>query len=307
MSRHLPPLTSLRAFEAAARLLSFTKAAAELGVSVGAISHQIKQLEEYFAVELFKRVGRNLTLTAAGRACLPSMRAGFDQIAEAVKRIEAMEATNTVTLNVDAAFAAYWLLPRLRDFRDRYPNIDIEVLSRPLPRDASQKNSDIAIAYGSRNFSNVYVEHLMTEEVIPVVAAEPRKSRPLQKAADLAQFALIHDDTMLRAGFPSWEMWLNAANVHQVDTSRGMRFNSTDLAIQAALDGFGAVLGRSCVISGLIADQRLRPLRTFAYPVSFNYFLLATPAAVEQPHISILRDWLKAQAAAYAAPQRVRA
>lgn len=307
MSRHLPPLTSLRAFEAAARLLSFTKAAAELGVSVGAISHQIKQLEEYFGVELFKRVGRNLSLTTAGRACLPAMRAGFDQIAEAVKRIEAMEAANTVTVNVDTALAAYWLLPRLSDFRERFPNIDIEVLGRPLPRDANQKNSDIAIVYGSRNFSNVYVEHLMTEDVIPVVATEPRKNRAFQKVGDVAQFSLIHDDTMLRAGFPSWEMWLNAANVHQVDTSRGLRFNSTDLAIQAALHGFGALLGRSCLVTGLIAEQKLRPLRSFAYPVSFNYFLLGTPAAVEQPHVSIVRDWLKSQAAAYVAAQRAMA
>ena len=306
MSRRLPPLTSLRAFEAAARLLSFTKAAAELGVSVGAISHQIKQLEEYFAAELFKRVGRNLSLTTAGRASLPLMRAGFDQIAEAVKRIEAMEEANTITISVDAGFAAYWLLPRLRDFRDRYPNIDIEVLNRPLTRDVSQKNSDIAIAYGSRNFSNVYVEHLLTEEVVAVAAAEPKKTRPFLRATDLAQFSLIHDDTMLRAGFPSWEMWLNAANLHQVDTSRGMRFNSSDLAIQATLNGFGALLARSCIVSELIAEQKLVPLRSVVYPVSFNYFLLATPASVEQPHISILRDWLKSQAATYVTEERAR-
>lgn len=306
MSRRLPPLTSLRAFEAAARLLSFTKAAAELGVSVGAVSHQIKQLEEYFAIELFKRVGRSLSLTTAGRACLPLLRAGFDQIAEAVKRIEAMEAANSITISVDAGFATYWLLPRLRDFRERYPNIDIEVLNRPLTRDVSQKNSDIAIAYGSRNFSNVYVEHLLTEEVLAVAVAEPKKTRPFLRATDLVQFPLIHDDTMLRAGFPSWEMWLNAANLHQVDTSRGMRFNSSDLAIQAALNGFGALLARSCIVSGLIAEKKLVPLRSVAYPVSFNYFLLATPASVEQPHISILRDWLKSQAAAYVAEERAR-
>lgn len=303
MSRRLPPLTSLRAFEAAARLLSFTKAAAELGVSVGAVSHQIKQLEEYFAVELFKRVGRNLSLTTAGRACLPLMRSGFDQIAEAVKRIEAMEAASTVTINVDAGLAAYWLMPRLRDFRERYPNIDIEVLSRPLPRDVNQKNSDIAVAYGSRNFSNVYVEHLMTEEVI-AVAAPAAGGKPPLRIADLARYSLIHDDTMLRAGFPSWEMWLNAANLHQVDTSRGLRFNTSDLAVQAALDGFGALLGRSCLLSTFLADRRLVPVRSFAYPVTFNYFLLSTPASVEQPHISILRDWLKTQANDYMASSR---
>src|SRR3954467_6812351 len=236
MIYRLPPLNALRVFEAAARHLSFKEAANELSITQAAVSHQIKSLEEYLGVQLFKRAGRGVQLTEAARACLPRLREGFDSLAAAVEMIHLRADETDLQITAPPVFTARWLMPRLADFAKREPKVDVRIVSSSKMVDAGaldapavtasfdlrSESSGVEIHLGAGDYPGYRADKLF--EVSMAVVANPelvKSDRPLKKPEDLAHHVLLHDDAMdLVAGGDAWRKWLEAAHV-AVDGSRG--------------------------------------------------------------------------------------
>jgi len=314
-ARRLPPLNALKAFEAAARHLSFVKAARELHVTPAAISHQVKGLEDFLGVALFRRGHRGLELTDAARASLPKLSEGFDRIAEAVERLRAEADAATLTVSSAPSFATKWLAPRLHRFAAAHPEVDVRInastrlvdASRSGPGDAGEANStlddaDVAIRFGTGVYPGYRVEKLMSVAVSPVCSPALLTGRnPLRTPEDLRHHILIHDNLATEDGRPLWEAWLELAGVQGVDLSRGMRFNHSALALEAAADGLGVALGITALAAADIAAGRLARPFDLALPLGAAYYLVCAERACERPDVAAFRDWILAEAKATSA------
>ena len=296
MARNLPPLNSLRAFEAAARHLSFTKAAEELHVTPAAISHQIKALEEQLGVPLFRRLTRALRLTQAGQAALPPMRDGFDKLADAVDLLRAHEDSGAVTVSLDPSFAAKWLVPRLDRFRAAHPELDVRLDATDKLADFERDNVDLAIRYGGGNYPGLEVERLLSEEIFPVCSPKLLEGpAPLEKPDDLRHHTLIHlewDSENVTA--PNWRMWLLAAGIHDIDFTRGPVFSMTTLALQAAIEGLGVALASSFLVADDLAAGRLvMPFDlSVCDPLDFAYHIVVPKRTANSPKVVAFKTWL---------------
>lgn len=300
MSRRLAPLNALRAFEAAARHLSFTKAAAELNVTPAAISHQVKSLEGYFGVALFRRLTRALLLTPAGQSVLPRLRDGFDMLAEACERLRSAESRRVLTVSVAPSLAARWLVTRLEGFRAAHPDIDIRLDANERLVDFARDDVDLAIRYGGGHYPGLHVEGLFRADAFPVCSpALLDGPKPLRRPADLARFRLLHVDWKTSGDtWPTWAMWLKAAGVQGVDTERGPRFTDAHLAVQTAIDGHGVVLASEVLVADDLAEGRLvRPFETSAAS-DFGYYIVCPPELAETEKCGAFAAWLRAEAAA---------
>ena len=299
MSRRLPPLTALRAFEAAGRHMSFSKAARELNVTPAAISHQVKSLEEHLGVQLFRRLNRALLLTDAGQRLMPGLGGAFDGLAEALTRVHEDDSRGTLTASVTPAFASKWLVPRLERFYAAHPDLDVRISASMLPADFGRDAIDIAVRFGSGLYPGMRVDKLVEEEAVPVCAPKLVKgARRLKSPADLAQAVLLHDDSLIAdASAPDWRMWLKAAGIDGVDPFRGPRFSQSDHALQAAIDGAGVLLGRRSLAAQDLTEGRLVVPFELSLPVSFSYYVLSPEALADRPKVVAFRDWLLAEAA----------
>ena len=302
MARRLPPLNSLRAFEAAARHLSFSKAADELHVTPAAISHQIKALEDYCGTPLFRRLTRALVLTDTGQAALPALREGFDKLAEGAARLMPDSTSGLLTISVAPTFCAKWLMPRLDRFRAAHPGFDVRIDASDDLADFGTGGVDVAIRYGSGRYAGLSAECLMAEVVIPVASpALLDGPQPLASPADLARHTLLHVSwKMADDEAPSWRMWFKAAGVDGIDPDRGPRFNVDSLTIQAAIAGHGvALVNRALVEDDLQAGRlvRLFPPTEAYRPSAFCYWLVYPEAYAPNPKVQAFRDWVKREAA----------
>jgi LysR family transcriptional regulator, glycine cleavage system transcriptional activator len=298
MSPRLPPLNALRAFEAAARHLSFTKAAAELHVTQAAISHQIKTLEEHLGVPLFQRRNKAVLLTDAGQLCLPGVRDGFARLAEAVDGLRALKIDNVLGVTTSPSFAAKWLVPRLERFRAANPEFDVRIDASTQLVDFARENFDVGIRYGRGSYAGLTSESLFGTEVFPVCSPRLRKgAQALRTPADLKLHTLLHTEWLARDEEPDWRMWLLAADVPDVDWTRGPQFNDGALAIQAAIEGQGVALGRDALVAAdLKAGRLVRPFR-LSVAGRFHYYLVYLPTALKRPKVALFRDWLLSEAA----------
>jgi LysR family glycine cleavage system transcriptional activator len=297
MERRLPPLNALRAFEAAARHLSLTKAAAELHVTPGAISQQVKTLEDYLGVQLFRRLNKALLLTEAGQASLPALRDAFDRLAQAVETLRVRDAEQPLTVSVAPSFAAKWLVPRLDRFREVRPEIDVRIDASNRLVDLVREGVDIGIRYGLGNYPGMRVDPLLSEEVFPVCAPRLLETpHPLRVPADLRWHTLLHVDWV--SGFetwPDWRMWLLSAGVSDVDPTHGPRFSQPSMAIQSAIEGHGVTLAGSVLVADdLTAGRLVKPFR-LSCPVAFGYYLASPAAAANHPRVVAFRDWIIAE------------
>lgn len=296
MARNLPPLNSLRAFEAAARHLSFTKAAEELHVTPAAISHQIKALEELLGVPLFRRLTRALRLTQAGQAALPPLRDGFDKLADAVDLLRAHEESGAITVSLDPSFAAKWLVPRLDRFRAVHPDLDVRLDATEKLVDFQRDNVDLAIRYGGGNYPGLEAERLLSEEIFPVCSPKLLKGpEPLAQPGDLRHHTLIHlewDSEDVTA--PNWRMWLLAAGIHDIDFTRGPVFSMTSLALQAAIEGQGVALASSFLVADDLAAGRLvAPFDlSVCDPLDFAYHIVVPKRTADLPKVVAFKTWL---------------
>ncbi|GAB4178035.1 MAG: transcriptional regulator GcvA [Thalassobaculales bacterium] len=294
MRRSLPPLTALRAFEAAARQLSFTRAAEELNVTQAAISHQVKALEDWLGLPLFRRTGRSLLLTDSGAAYLNVVREAFDRLDEGTTRLLARDRAGNLTVSVLASFAAKWLVPRLGRFRDLHPEIDVRIQAFDALVDFAREDVDVAIRYGRGNWPGLAAVRFLTEDIMPVCSPRLVEGpRPLAEPADLRHHTLLHD--YMRE---DWRMWLMAAGVQGIDPTRGPSFSHSSMVLQAAIDGLGVALGRSALITDDLKAGRLVKPFELALHTDYAYYLVYPEGSGTRPKIVAFRNWLEAEAAA---------
>jgi len=297
MSRDLPPLNSLRAFEAAGRRLSLTKAAQELHVSTPAVSHQVRALEDYLGVKLFRRVGNSLLLTDAGQACLPGLSEGFDRLEQAIERLKQHDAEGPLQVSVAPAFATKWLVPRLERFDEANPGIDLRISASLDVVDLDRGGFDAAIRLGRGDYPGFDVQELFSETLIPMCSPRLLKGpKPLRGPNDLRHHTLLHDDSLsFDKSVPSWSTWLRAAGVKGVDVRRGPRFSHPDHAMQAAMDDAGVVLGwRNLAASDLAAGRLSMPF-DLELPMQLGFSLVSSLVSASRPKVVALRNWLLAE------------
>jgi LysR family glycine cleavage system transcriptional activator len=298
MSRRLPPLNAVRAFEAAARHLSFTRAAEELHVTQAAISHQIKALEERLGLRLFDRRHRALALTPAGQRYLPGVRAAFERLAAATDQLIGAEARGAVTVSMISSFATKWLLPRLGRFRAAQPDIEVRITTSTELIDFGRDDVDMAIRYGRGRWPGTDAVRLVSEDIFPVCAPVLLKgAQPLKRPSDLAHHTLLHV-----GGFPEdWQVWLTAAGGEGVDPTRGPQFDMMMLALDAAANGLGVALGRTPLVAGDLATRRL--IKPFELEVAADsaYYVVTPAKRTLPPKVVAFRDWLLQEAGSAAA------
>jgi LysR family glycine cleavage system transcriptional activator len=292
MARRLPPLNALPDFETAARHLSFTKAAEELHVTHGAVSRQVKSLEDYLGVPLFRRLNRALRLTDEGQAYARTVRELLDSLAEATDRLRTRKETSGLTVSTTYSFTVGWLVPRLARFRALHPETDVRLQANDQMIDFARDNVDLAIRYGRGQYPGYRVERLMGDDYVPVSSpALLRGKYPLKKPSDLRHHVLLHEEGLE----VDWRMWLMAAGAEGVDASRGPIFSHWAMAVQAAIRGEGVAIGRMALIEEELAAGKLVRLFDLRLKARMAYYIVYPPRAIERPKVRAFRDWLLAE------------
>lgn len=291
MARWLPSLNAMRAFEAAARHLSFTRAAEELHVSQGAISHHVKTLEEQLDLKLFDRRPGGLALTEAGAAYLPVLRDAFDRLARGTADITQRRSANILTVSVSPNFAARWLVHRLGDFAATHPDIDLRVSAAMEHIDFAMGDLDVAVRHGDGRWPALHVIPLIREEVYPVISPSLlERGPPLNEPNDLRHYTLLHD-----VSSRGWSAWLDKAGADKVDAEKGPFFNMTSLALDAAVTGQGVALARRALATqDLLSGRLLRPF-DISLTSERGYFVVCPEASADIPKIVRFREWLLAE------------
>ena len=291
MHRRLPPLNALPSFEAAARHLSFSRAADELHVTHGAVSRAVRNLENHLGVRLMLRASRSVRLTRVGASYAAEIREVLEHLASATSAVSG-QVSAIVSVSTIDSFAARWLMPRLSRFRRAHGDIDLRVATSERLADFVGDGIDIAIRCGAGQYPGLSAELLMREDHFPVCSPKLLKSRyPLRTPADLARHTLLHDVFTV-----DWAMWLQSAGIDNIDPHRGPTFLSSDHAIQAAIRGEGVVLGRSAlIVDDLAAGRLVRPFE-LSLPAGFAYYVVYPQHALRRPGVKSFRDWLLAEA-----------
>jgi LysR family glycine cleavage system transcriptional activator len=314
--QRLPPLSALRAFEAAARHLSFKKAAEELHVSPAAISHQIHALEDYLGVQLFERLNRGLNLTDIARAGLPHVSDGFQSLATGVERMRATDGAVNLSVCSGPAFAAKWLVPRLQRFAVANPGVDVRIAAsmhavdghragaHALPGDGDEPPTDVdvQIRFGGGSYPGYTVDKLLPVSLTPVCSPKlltGAHAHVLGTAHDLDHHTLLHDDALAaQEGHPDWSLWLRQAGATEINAARGAHFTHGALALQAAVDGVGVALAMDVLAAEDLAAGRLVAPFTLRVPLPLAYYVVSPAARAGQPPVDAFRAWLLHEAAA---------
>lgn len=293
MSSRLPSLNGLRAFEAAARHLSFTVAASELNVTQTAISHQIRRLEQELGIRLFVRRNRTLDLTPEARDYLPGVRAAFNDLRLATDRLRRRGEGHVLTVSTLASLAAKWLLPRLSKFQEAHPGIDVRITTSTALVDFRTGDVDAAIRYGRGHWPGLRADWLMADELFPICSpALLAGNKPLRCPEDLAHHTLLHSSS----GYDDdWRLWLTAAGL-PADISRqpGLTFDLIFMTVQAAIDGFGVAMGRTSYVETDIAKGRLVVPFEITLPADAGFYLVSPETRAEPAKLSAFRQWLRA-------------
>lgn len=310
MVHHLPPLNALRAFEAVARLGSFTRAAEELHVTRAAVSHQIKNLEDYLGLSLIERHSRSISLTPAGEAALPKLREGFINLSEAVHLMQEQSSNENIKVWTAPSFASKWLVPRLNRFAKLYPDIDMQISgeTRLVDRSARSQVSieelfrsndvDLMIIFGGKEYPGCKTTKLFSVEAVPLCSPEllNNPEHPIKTPEDLRYYPLLHDDTDYE-GRPEWKKWLQAAGVEGIDTYRGLHFNQVSLAIEAAIESQGVLLSIKALAESDIKAGRLCIPFDLSLPLDMAYYVVQPIAAGKVSHaVDVFTRWLLKEA-----------
>jgi LysR family transcriptional regulator, glycine cleavage system transcriptional activator len=293
MTARLPSLNGLRAFEAAARHLSFTVAASELNVTQTAVSHQIRRLEEELGVRLFVRQNRALALTPEAKDYLPGVRAAFNDLRLATDRLLRRDDDHVLTVSTLASLAAKWLLPRLATFQESHPGIDVRITTSPGLVDFRNGDVDAAIRYGRGHWPGTRADWLTADELFPVCSpALLEGDKPLRCPEDLAHYTLLHSS----GGYDDdWRLWLTAAGLpSNISKQPGLTFDLIFLTLQAAIDASGVAMGRTSYVEADIAKGRLVVPFKVTLPADAGFYLVTPEAKADPPKLGAFRQWLKA-------------
>ena len=286
----LPSLNGLRAFEAAARHLSFTRAAAELNVTQTAVSHQIRRLEEQLGKRLFLRRSRALLLTRAAQDYLPAVRTAFEDLRRATTRLQRPDRDGLLTVSTTASLAAKWLVTRVASFQDAHAGIEVRMTTSTHLVDFQREEVDMAVRYGRGNWPGLRTQWLMAEDIFPVCSpALMSDNKPLRRPEDLAHHTLLHSSVSRE----DWQLWLTAAGLPvSLAMRRGLSFDQSFMALQAAMDGLGVALGRTRLVDADIAAGRLVVPFDVILPGDAGYYIVAPEETADAPKIALFRDWL---------------
>lgn len=289
MFDRLPPLQTLRAFEAAARHLSMTKAAEELHVTHGAISRHIKTLEQHLGVALFQRLTRQIILTQRGAEFSRAVTRALGDLTCEAERVRLPGSDDRLRISTSVSFASKWLAPRLHRLRDLRPDLDIHLDVTDINVDVNDGQVDAAIRYGVGHYRNVVAERILNETVTPVCSPAYRESvGGLDAPADLARCTLLHEDRMQA----NWEQWFALAGI-QWRNKRGSAYSHGSMAVEDAIRGTGVALGRSALVGDDIAAGRLvAPFLSYRLRAERGYDLISSPTGRETAKFETLRTWL---------------
>ncbi|CAM3891750.1 transcriptional regulator GcvA [Xenorhabdus thuongxuanensis] len=294
MSKRLPPLNALRVFDAAARHLSFTKAAEELFVTQAAVSHQMKSLEDFLGLKLFRRRNRSLLLTEDGQSYYLDIKEIFTAINDATRKLQARSAKGALTVSLSPSFAIQWLVPRLSGFNQSFPGIDVRIQAIDREEDKLADDVDVAIFYGRGNWPGLRTDRLYPEYLLPVCSpALLMGDRPLKTPADLAKHTLLHDSSRR-----DWQAYVRQLDMQQqINVQQGPIFSHSAMVIQAAVHGQGVALANNVMAQNEIDAGRLVcPFNDVL--VSKNaFYLVCHDNQAELGKIAAFRKWILTQAA----------
>ena len=313
MPVRLPPLNALKAFEATARNLSVKRAAVELNVTSAAVSHQIRALEEYLGVQLFRRYNRALEMTDVAKAALPKLGEGFDCMAQAVTILRSQQGGGALTVSSAPSFASRWLMPRLHRFIAAHPEIDVRISARMrrvsvdgkgdvaerATLDAWLADSDVAILYGRGHVSGLLIERLLDLSITPICSPKLLAGEhPLKTPADLKHHLLLHDDTgQLYDNEPFWGRWLHAAGVTDIEINKGPHFSHAVLAFEAAIDAVGVLASMPALAAEDLASGKLVAPFDLVVKLPDGYYMACGEHADDRPAVAAFRGWLREEAA----------
>ena len=291
MADRLPPLTALRAFEAAARHMSFSKAAAELFVTPAALSYQIKQLEEHLQTPVFRRMNRAVELTDAGRALQPGVSEAFENLRRAADAVAQLRNDTNLTVTAGPAFTSKWLAPRLFRFANAHPEIELRFIAAIKMMDFQRDGVDVAIRYGSGRDEGLFSEDLAEEWIAPVCT--PAIAAEIEANGNLDGQQLLHDESAEHLNKDAnWDAWGRAAGQSR-DWIHGIHFTNTDHAIDAALEGAGVALGRIALVERYLDQKRLvMPFKT-GILLGARYRFVCPKGAETSPHVAALLEWVR--------------
>jgi LysR family glycine cleavage system transcriptional activator len=287
ISRRLPPLNTLRAFEAAGRHANFARAAKELSITPAAVSQQVRSLEDYLGVRLFTRRARGVDLTAGGGEYARALGALLDQLALATERVRLAGQPLRLTIATTPSFAARWLMPRLVDFLDRHPDYDVRLGTSNVIADLERQDIDVAVRYGSGQWPGLKSKLLTATELFPVCSPSFVKgARALRNPPDL------RPRTLLRIASDDWPRWLAAAGLAE-RSAEGPQFSDIGLLTQAAVAGQGIALGQSVIVADDLAAGRLIEPFRLRIPSGMAYYLVALPEAFRRAPVVAFERWLR--------------
>ena len=290
MARRLPPLNSLKSFEAAGRLLSFTRAAHELNVTQAAVSHQIKLIEGYLDLTLFVRTPRKLVLTEQGRALLPDIIEAFDKLSNAIGAVRQEPSSKMISVRLAPSFAAKWLSPRLKYFWLQHPEIDLCLYHANPAVEFDREEIDIAVTYGKGDWPGVVADPILSLDFYPVCTpAFMTNDRPLSNIDNLRYYSLLHD-----ANYECWSDWLKLAKIEGINANKGTIIDDTNVLIQAAVDGQGVALGSTTFVQDLLDSGKLVKPFDITLVNEFAYYVVCPEAHLKNSSVQAFKNWLLA-------------
>lgn len=294
-------LNALKAFEAAARYLSFTEAASELGVTSAAVGLHVRTLEAYLGIKLFIRAQRRLVLSEDASAVVAEIREGLDKLSGAMNRLHEQARKPILTVTVPPSFGSKWLMPRLEQFRSENPTINLRVDTAERPMDLRRENVDLGIRFGSGPYAGLLATPLLDEWVVPVCSPLLlAQYGPALCPTDLAGTTLIHDTSVgYDNTFPTWKSWFKQAGIADGNRARGISVNSSILAVQAALEGQGIALGRGVLVADEMKAGRLVRAFSDAGKVEARYWIVQPAEKSCSRSATIFRTWILLQASAF--------
>jgi LysR family glycine cleavage system transcriptional activator len=289
MARRLPPLSALRPFEAAARLESFSRAAEELHITHGAVSHQVRALEEHLGAPLFTRHGKRVTLTAAGRSFAERVRSALDEIALAAEMVRPGRRDDRLTVSVLPSFASRWLMPRLIRFMEAHPKIEVNVNATVALADFARDGIDVALRFGRGPWPGLVCERFLDDEYFPVVSPGMNGGKLPQAPKDLLGVRIMREDR------DYWQRWFEAAGVQPGERLEGPLFNDSTYSLQAAARGEGVALARRSIIGEDLERGTLKRLFAISVPCPESYWFVSPKETAATARVTAFREWVKSE------------
>jgi LysR family glycine cleavage system transcriptional activator len=289
MARRLPPLSALRPFEAAARLESFSRAAEELHLTHGAVSRQVRALEDHLGVGLFSRYGKRVALTPEGRAFAERIRNALQEIVQAADALTSRKRDPRLTVSVVPSFASRWLMPRLIRFMEANPRIEVNVLTSTALTNFTDDGVDVAIRFGRGPWPSLACEHFLDDEYFPVASPRLNRGKLPRHPSELLRLRIMREER------DYWERWFVAAGVPLAAALEGPSFNDSTYSLQAAARGEGVALARRSIVAEDLERGTLKRLFRIAVPSRESYWFVSPKELAQAPKVKAFRDWVKAE------------